>query len=217
MRHFDLEINELKKQLVDMAALVREMIKSIMDQLISKNADFHDKLFAIEKEVNIQEIVIDDKCLKLIALNQPVGTDLRFITSAMKINTDLERMADEAIGIAKKIDINLDVIENVSKMAGIVRQMVEDAINAFNKSDVDLANSVLDKDRELSNLKDEILQRLKESMMKSTDSEMIGKYLDQVMMLRNIQRIGDHATNISEDVIFMVQGKDIRHPKAFSK
>ncbi|MDR2772404.1 MAG: phosphate signaling complex protein PhoU [Elusimicrobiota bacterium] len=211
MRHFESEINDLKESLVDMASLVREMIKSIMNQLVSKEINFNEKLFELEKEVNIQEIVIDDKCLKLIALNQPVGTDLRFITSAMKINTDLERMADEAVSIAKKIDVNIDIVNDISQMAEIVRQMVEDCIKSFNTNDVALAQTVLIKDGEVDHLKDVVFKYLKELMIKSADTDVIQRYLDQIMMLRNIQRIGDHATNICEDVIFMVQGKNIRH------
>ncbi|MDR2860576.1 MAG: phosphate signaling complex protein PhoU [Elusimicrobiota bacterium] len=215
MRHFDMEINDLKNSLVDMAGLVREMIQSIRDQLVSKNVNFYDKLYALEKEVNIQEIVIDDKCLKLIALNQPVGTDLRFITSAMKINTDLERMADETISIGKRIYVNQDILEDISKMAEIVQQMVEDAIKAFNTSDVELARAILVKDKNVDNLKDKVFNHLKHIMINSTDENEIQKNIDQITMLRNMQRIGDHATNIGEDVIFIAYGKDIRHPSAW--
>ena len=101
MRHFDMEMNDLQVRLVDMAGLVQQMIKATTDQLVLRDAELSEDIFGLEKEVNIQEIVIDDRCLKLIALNQPVGADLRFITSAMRINSDLERMGDEALEIGR--------------------------------------------------------------------------------------------------------------------
>lgn len=215
MRHFDVEIQNLKSSLTEMADLVKDMIQTIRDRLVSKDMDFYDKLLALEKEVNIQEIVIDDKCLKLIALNQPVGTDLRFITSAMKINTDLERMGDETISIGKRIDVNLDILGDISTIVQLIQQMVEDAINAFNTSDVEIAKAILENDDKVGDLKDKIFENLKRVIIKSNDACEVQNCIDQITMLRNIQRIGDHATNIGEDVIFMVQGKDIRHPKAW--
>jgi phosphate transport system protein len=213
MRHFDLEIQYLKDSLADMGGLVKAMIETIREGIASKNADFYEELLSLEKEVNIQEIVIDDKCLKLIALNQPVGADLRFITSAMKINTDLERIGDETIAIGKRLDISQAILEDISKMTVIVQEMVEDAIKAFNTADVEIAQSILDKDNEVDELKDKSFDTLKEAMTKSNDADEVQGYIKQLTMLRNIQRIGDHATNIGEDVIFMAQGKDIRHPK----
>lgn len=213
MRHFDLEIQYLKDSLADMGGLVKAMIETIREGIANKNVDFYEELLSLEKEVNIQEIVIDDKCLKLIALNQPVGADLRFITSAMKINTDLERIGDETIAIGKRLDISHAILEDISKMTVIVQEMVEDAIKAFNTADVEIAQAILDKGNEVDELKDKSFNTLREAMTKSSDAEEVQGYIKQLTMLRNIQRIGDHATNIGEDVIFMAQGKDIRHPK----
>lgn len=218
MRHFDVEINDLKNRLMEMAGLVQQMIKTTIDQLVLRESKLSESIFALEKEVNIQEIVIDDKCLKLIALNQPVGVDLRFITSAMRINSDLERLGDEAVNIS---EMSLELINyaelkpliDIPKMAEIVQQMLASSIKAFNNNDVELANSVLEKDDEVDDLKDRVFKDLKEYMTKSSDPETIERAVDLLMVARSIERIGDHATNISEDVIFMVHGKDIRHPK----
>lgn len=220
MRHFDMEMNDLKNCLVDMAGLVQEMLKATIEQLVSRDPKLSETIFGLEKEVNVQEIVVDDKCLKLIALHQPVGADLRFITSAMRINSDLERMGDEAVNIT---EIALDLIKypelkpliDIPKMAEAVQEMVEDSIKAFNTSDVELAKAVLDKDDEVDRLKDCVFEDLKVYMTKSTDPDTIQRAVNLILVARSIERIGDHATNISEDVIFMVHGKDIRHPKTF--
>lgn len=220
MRHFDMEMNDLKSRLVDMAGLVQQMLKATTDQLVLRDPKLSETIFGLEKEVNIQEIVIDDKCMKLIALHQPVGTDLRFITSAMRINSDLERMGDESVNIS---EIALDLIKypelkpliDIPKMSDIVKEMVENSIKAFNTSDAELAKTVLEKDDEVDDLKDTVFADLKVYMTESTDPNTIQRAVNLILVARSIERIGDHATNICEDVIFMVHGKDIRHPKTF--
>ncbi|MCL2390368.1 MAG: phosphate signaling complex protein PhoU [Endomicrobia bacterium] len=218
MRHFEVEMNDLKKCLLDMSDLVQEMIKTTINGLVKRDLKLFDTVFCLEKEVNIQEIVIDDKCLKLMALNQPVGTDLRFITSAARISTDLERMGDEAVNISERA-VNLikypelKPLIDIPKMSDIVQQMVTDSIKAFNTNDVELANSVLVKDDEVDNLKDTVFKDLKVYMTKSTEPDTIERAVDLMLVAKSLERIGDHATNISEDVIFMVHGKDVRHPR----
>ncbi|MDR2709001.1 MAG: phosphate signaling complex protein PhoU [Elusimicrobiota bacterium] len=227
MRHFDAEIIDLKSSLVETAELVKKMIQIIRKQFEDPSC-FSAQLNDLEREVNIDEIVIDNKCLKLIALNQPVGRDLRFITSAMKINTDLERMADETISIGAKIMVKRfseaeveqakpeikmasDQIERILKMTDIVQEMVESAIKAFNTSDADLAKTILAKDDELAKIRESIVGYLQKAMAATSDEQQIKIYVNYIMILRSIQRIGSHATNIGEDVIFIAQGKDIRH------
>ena len=218
MRHFEVEMNDLKSRLMDMCGLVQEMIKAAIDGLVTRDPKLFDRVFSLEDEVNIQEIVIDDKCLKLIALNQPVGVDLRFITSAMKINSDLERMGDEAVNISEgAVDLlkypELKPLIDTPKMSGIVQQMVTESIRAFNTTDVELAKSVLMKDDEADDLQKKINAELKDIMVKSSDFETIQRSVDLIFIARSLERIADHATNISEDVIFMVHGKDVRHPR----
>ena len=219
MRHFDVEMNDLKNRLLDMSGLVQEMIKTAIDGLVNRDSELFNTVFSLEKEVNIQEIVIDDKCLKLIALNQPVSADLRFITSAMKINSDLERMGDEAVNISKwSVDLlkfpELKPLIDIPKMSDIVQQMVADSIRAFNTTDVELAKAVLVKDDEADDLQKRVFADLKDFMVKSSDFETIQRAVDLLFVTRSLERIGDHATNISEDVIFMVHGKDVRHPRS---
>jgi phosphate transport system protein len=218
MRHFDVEMSDLQNLLLDMAGLVQEMIKAATQKLITRNKQQVDTVLCLEKEVNIQEIVIDDKCLKLIALNQPVGTDLRFITSAMRINSDLERMGDEAVNISEKASDLIKYPElkhliELPKMVGGVQNMVMDCIKAFNTSNAELALSVLAKDNEVDSLRDKVVNDLKNLMLKSSDIDTIQRAVDLMFIANSIERLGDHATNISEDIIFMVHGKDIRHPR----
>jgi phosphate transport system protein len=219
MRHFDVEMSDLQNQLLDMAGLVQKMIQAATKELVSRDPNQIDTVLSLEKEVNVQEIIIDDKCLKLIALNQPVGADLRFITSAMRINSDLERMGDESLNIAK---MSLGLIKypeikplvNISKMIEIVQNMIIDCIKAFNMSDSELAMSVLSKDNEVDALRDAIIGELKTVLIASPSSDTAQCMTDLMFIAKSIERLGDHATNICEDIIFMVHGKDIRHPRA---
>ncbi|MCL2877599.1 MAG: phosphate signaling complex protein PhoU [Acidobacteria bacterium] len=219
MRHFEVEMNDLKNRLMDMCGFVQEMIKAAIGGIVYRDPELFSTVFSLEKEVNIQEIVIDDRCLKLVALNQPVGVDLRFITSAIKINSDLERMGDEAVNISERA-VNLlkypelKPLIDIPKMSDIVQQMVADSIRAFNTTDVELAKAVLAEDDKADDLQRKIISDLKDLMIKSSDFETIQRAVDLIFIAKSLERIGDHATNISEDVIFMVHGKDVRHPRA---
>jgi len=218
MRHFEVEMSDLKNRLLDMSRLVQEMIKNAIDGLVNRDSKLFATVFSLEEEVNIQEIVIDDKCLKLIALNQPVGVDLRFITSAMKINRDLERMGDEAVNISEgAVDLikypEIKPLIDIPDMSDLVQQMVADSIMAFNTTDVELAKAMLIKDDVVDDLQKKVFFDLKNFMVESSDFETIQRAVDLMFIARSLERIGDHATNISEDVIFMVHGKDVRHPR----
>ncbi|MDR2192169.1 MAG: phosphate signaling complex protein PhoU [Endomicrobium sp.] len=218
MRHFEEEMNDLKSRLVDMSVLVQKMIKTTIDELVTRNGELSETILALENEVNISELVIDDKCLKLIALNQPVGADLRFLTSAIRINSDLERMGDEAVNISEMSD---DLIKyppikpliNIPQMADEVQKMVGNCIRAFNENDAELATAVLKQDDIIDDLKDRIIEDLKGHMIQSLDAQTIQRAIDLIQVARSLERIGDHATNIGEDIIFMLCGKDIRHPR----
>ncbi|MDR2676826.1 MAG: phosphate signaling complex protein PhoU [Endomicrobium sp.] len=220
MRHFDVEINDLQDHLLKTAELVQNMIRAVMQELINKDIKQSEVILCLEKKVNIQEIVIDDKCLKLIALNQPVGADLRFITSAMRISSDLERMGDETVNIGKKIvhlikNADLKPLVNVPKMVKIVQNMIVDCIKAFNTNNSDLALSVLMKDDEVDDLKSKIFNDIKKLMVEASDIDTVQKTIDLMFVAKSIERLGDHITNISEDVIFMIHGKNIRHPRVY--
>lgn len=219
MRRFDLELNDLKKRLVDMAEIVQEMIRISIDMLVKRDLNLTKEVFDREREVNLTEIVVDDICLKLIALNQPVGTDLRFITSAMRINSDLERMADAAVNICEIGEAllkypNLKPLIDIPKMANAVIAMVKDSIQAFNTNDTGLADIILSKDDEVDELNRIIIKDLLELMTNTSDKTTLVRAINLMFVAKNLERLGDHATNVAEDVIFMVHGKDIRHLKS---
>ncbi|GHT44760.1 phosphate transport system regulatory protein PhoU [Endomicrobiia bacterium] len=219
IRHFDIEIDDLRSHLLDMAKLVQEMIKAAAQELVERDIEQVGVVSRLEQKVNIQEMVIDHKCLGLIALNQPVGADLRFITSAMKISSDLERMGDEAASISR---MALDLIKypelkpliDIPKMVENVQNMIMNCIIAFNASDTGLASSVLAEDDEVDFLRDRVINDIKEVLLKSSDMDTVQRAIDLMFIAKSIERIGDHATNISEDIIFMVRGEDVRHPRA---
>ncbi|GHT59044.1 phosphate transport system regulatory protein PhoU [Endomicrobiia bacterium] len=219
IRHFDIEMGDLQSCLLDMTKLVQEMIKAAAQELVERDLGQVDVVLCLERKVDIQEMVIDHKCLGLIALNQPVGADLRFITSAMKISSDLERMGDEAASISR---MALDLIKypelkpliDIPKMVENVQNMITNCIRAFNTSDPELASSVLAGDSEVDFLRDRVTDDIKEVLLKSSDMDTVQRAIDLMFIAKSIERIGDHATNISEDIIFMVRGEDVRHPRA---
>lgn len=214
-RRFDEELKILGEKILYMGSLVETMVYNALSALNTLQDVLLNKVFENEKEVNGLHIEIDDLCLKLIALRQPMGGDLRFITAAMKINNDLERMGDQAVNISQNTIEYIKIprqngLVNLDKMAEMVKKMVKESLDAFVKRDISLAQEVLLKDDEVDNLKAEIFQELI-TRLKSGDSGDVSRVFDLVLISRNLEKIADHATNICEDVIFMVVGKDIRH------
>ena len=213
-RHFDEELGELKERLLYMASVVESMINYSVKSLVDRKEEFTKEVYKHEDEVNKIQVEIDDKCLKLIALHQPAAQDLRFLTSAMKINSDLERMGDQAVNIA---DASVKLLKqpplkpliDTPRMSEIVKKMVKDSLDAFVKKDVALAKKVMATDDEVDDLKDQIFRELLTYM--SSDAANISRALELILISRHLERIGDHATNIAEDVIFLVEGKDVRH------
>jgi phosphate transport system protein len=168
-------------------------------------------------EINDLQIEIDERCLRILATQTPVATDLRFIAAAMKINSDLERMGDQAVNIAqntlKCIDQPpLKPLIDLPRMAALSQEMTRDALDAFVRKDVELARNVLRRDDVVDDLKDQIFRELLTYMM--ADPGTIERALALILISRNLERVADHATNIAEDVIFLVEAKDVRHHRA---
>lgn len=213
-RYFEEELKELKEKILYMGDIAGTMIDVAVSSLNKKEANMIDMIYEKEKEVNKLHIDIDEICLHIIALRQPIAIDLRFIMAAVKINSDLERIGDQAVNIAenslKLHEISgLKSMPDMDNMANISQKMLHDSLKAFINRDVELARSVVLTDDKVDNLKSKIFNDLKELMKK--DPSMVFSSLDFILIARNLERIGDHATNIAEDVIFMVLGKDIRH------
>jgi phosphate transport system protein len=213
-RHFDEDLSLLKEKLLFMASLAESMIYKAVKSLTERDDSLFKEVNEAEVKVNHLQIEIDDLCLKLLALRQPMAVDLRFITSAMKINSELERIGDQAVNITQCSAYlikqpQLKPLIDIPRMAEVVQKMVKDSLDAFVSQDVNLAHLVLNRDDEVDGLKDQIFRELLTFMM--SDQSTIPRALELILVSRHLERIADHATNVAEDVIYLVQGKDVRH------
>lgn len=214
-RHFDMELKLLKERLLYMGEFVEKMIQEAVEIFISCKDILMEEIYKKEAEVNKLHIEVDGLCLRLLALRQPEAGDLRFITAAAKINSDLERLGDHAVNIGQN-SIQLlkhptaELISEIPQIADLACEMVRSSLEAFIKKDAELAYTILTKDKAVDNLKNIIFQKILTWICK--EPSYISRGLDLILITRNLERVGDYATNISEDVIFMVLGKDVRHP-----
>ncbi len=211
---FQKELEELKENLLKMASLVEEALRNAIQSLVERDSSLAQKTFDVEDRINKMENAIDEMCLKLLALRQPVATDLRFITSAMKINTDLERMGDQAVNIGERaISLNqepqLKPYIDIPRMTKITQSMVKDVLDAFVNKDPKLARSVCERDDLVDGLNDQVFRELLTFMI--SDPKTITRAVHLMIVCRCLERIADHATNIAEDVIFMVDALVIKH------
>jgi len=219
-RQFDRDLEELKKKLIHMAALTETMIDKTIGELVSRDERLAEKVPEYEEELNRLQIEIDDQALTLLATQCPVATDLRFIVAATKINGELERIGDLVINITENVHVlaqhpPLKPLIDIPRMADLARQMVRDSLDAFIRGDALQAQSVIMADDQIDALKDQVLRELLTYMI--ADPHAIERSLALILISRHLERIGDHATNIAEDVIYMTQGRDVRHPKTPKK
>jgi phosphate transport system protein len=213
-RHFETSLRELKEQLVTMAGLVERAIENATFALQNRDPGKITDVYEIEKKVNQSHIQIDSTCLKLLALQQPLAADLRLIVAIIKINTDLERMGDQAVNIAHNAErylkeLPIKPLVDLPIMFTQTRFMVGAALDAFVKTDLKLAEDVLTRDDQVDALKNKIFKDVLEVI--KSDPSGIEAGLSLILIARNLERIGDHATNIAEDVIFAITGEDVRH------
>ena len=201
--HFEEELQILKNRLLNMGALVEERVHDATNALIERRLDAAERIITSDQDVNELQIEIDERCLRLLALQQPMASDLRLITAAMKINADLERIGDQAAHPPLKPMIDLP------RMAEIAERMTRESLDAFVRKDARLARAILARDDEVDQLKDQVFRVLLTYMM--ADPGTIERALALILVSRHLERIADHATNIAEDVIFVVEAKDVRH------
>ncbi len=214
MRHFTEELEELRKELLTMAGLVELAVHQSVLSLTQRDQDRAQQVLVSEARINQLEIRIDELATRLLALHQPMARDLRFLTAAIKINNDLERMGDLAVNIVER---SLSLISqppvkpmiDIPRMAQLTESMVRNSLDSFVKSDAELARGVLVSDDAVDNLRDSITKELIGFMEK--DPSTVSRALDLILVARNLERIADHATNIAEDVLFLIQGVDVRH------
>jgi phosphate transport system protein len=212
--HFDEELQALKNRLLSMGALVEERVLDAIHALFERRLDTAERIIASDQDVNDLQIEIDERCLRLLALQQPMATDLRLITAAMKINADLERIGDQAVNIGEQAvrilaHPPLKPLIDLPRMAEIAERMTRESLDAFVRKDATLARAILARDDEVDQLKDHVFRVLLTYMM--ADPGTIERALGLILISRHLERIADHATNIAEDVIFVVEAKDVRH------
>ena len=216
-RHFHEELDGLKQTLLAMGALVEDQIRHVMRALVERDGELAQNVIDRDRQVNAYDVEIDEKCVELLALHQPAAGDLRFITTAMKIVTDLERIGDQAVNIAQRaLELNeepqLKPYIDLPRMADKAQRMVKEALDAFVARDTDLARQVCAKDSEVDGLKEQIFRELLTYMM--SDPKTIPRAIRLMLVSRFLERVADHATNIAEMVIYMVESKMVRHTLA---
>ncbi|MCG2706933.1 MAG: phosphate signaling complex protein PhoU [Candidatus Omnitrophica bacterium] len=214
-RHFDQELEDFKKELLKMGALVEEEIFESIEALKNLSAERANKVISDDKVIDELENEIDERCLDLLALRQPMAVDLRFITMSLKISTDLERIADLAVDIAQRVleligKPLLKPLIDIPKLTIISQQMVKDALDSFVNKDADLAGRVILLDSEADKLRNLVQKELVEDYM-SKDSSTALRAVPLLLIARHLERICDHATNIAEDVIYMVNAEVVKH------
>jgi phosphate transport system protein len=214
VRHFQEELEALKSRLLEMGGLAEDRVRRSVQALVERDAGDIDRVLTGDEAINALHIEIDNRCFKLLALHQPMAADLRAIVAAVKINTDLERVGDLAVNIAeaaKRYTMHPAVkkLIDIPRMAEIAQMMLRDALDAFVHGDTTLAQRVLNEDDKLDALKTQIFRELLTYMLQ--DPATIEPALDLLLVSRHLERIGDHATNVAEDVIFMVSARDVRH------
>ncbi len=216
-RHFERELNELTANLIAMGALVDEQIQSAFDALFTGDNDLAARVIARDGDVDAFDTRIDEQCLRIFALTQPVAIDLRLLMSALKMNNQLERIGDIAVNVAQRVEPLIehqDLIgrTRLSEMAQIARIMVRDSLDSFIQHDASIASRVLDSDDVVDDLNRQIFHVLVKQMQDFHD--LIPPAAHLLILSRHIERLADHATNIAEDVIFLVDARLVKHNAA---
>ena len=213
-RHFDRELDSLKQDLLRMATLAETAVNKSVESVTNRDSDRAREVIIDDIALNRMELAIEEQAFKLLALRQPVATDLRLTVAAMRIATELERIGDQAVNIAERaLELNsrppLELPIDIKLMADMALGMVRTSIDAFVNQDPKLALQVCQRDVEVDILDDEYIQKLLDSMIK--ESRWVTRLHHFIIIVRNLERIADLATNIAEDIVFIVEGRVIKH------
>ncbi len=217
---FQQGLDELKERLLKMGGMAEAAIELAADSYHKRDGRLAQQVFEREKMINESERTIDEMVVDLLAMQQPMATDLRFVLAVLKINSDLERVGDLAVNIAQRsLDLlqesEVDVPVDIARMTAAVSTMVRRALESFLSAKADVAQAVLEMDNIVDRMKDEAFVNLVEQMKNNPDK--VRPYMDILLITRSLERIADHATNIAEDVIFWISGADVRHNARFSQ
>ncbi len=213
-RHFEIELSELKERLLWMGSLAERAVHQAVHAVLDGQEPLAQSVLREEPAINDLQIEIDDRVVQLLALHQLMAADLRFVLAVARINNDLERIGDQAVNMAQAA---LHILRHprvkpyvdLPRMSELAEGMVRDSLNAIVRGDIEVARAVLVRDDQVDNLRDQIFRELLSYMM--GDSSVIFQAFELVLVAKNLERVADHATNIAEDVIYMVEGHDVRH------
>ncbi|PYU10826.1 MAG: phosphate transport system regulatory protein PhoU [Acidobacteria bacterium] len=213
-RHFERDLAELQERLLWMGSLAERSVHQAIHAVLDSDEKLAQNVLEEEDAINELQIELDDRVVQLLALQQLMAVDLRFVLAVSRINVDLERIGDQAVNIAESAQRILrhprvKPYVDLPRMSELAEEMVRDSLNAVVRRDAELAKSVLLRDDQVDRLRDQIFRELLTYMM--TDSSVVFPTFDLILVAKNLERVGDHATNIAEDVIYMVAGRDVRH------
>src|ERR1700756_1227783 len=216
-RHFDRDLEELKQRLLWMGSLAERAVHQAVHAVLDAEEHLAETVLSEEDAINEMQIEIDERVQRLLALQQPMAADLRFLLAVSRINGDLERIGDQAVNIAQSAmrilrHPQVKPYVDLPRMSELAEGMVRDSLNAVVRRDLTLARSVLVRDDQVDNLRDQIFRELLSYMM--GDSAVVFQAFELILVAKNLERVADHATNIAEDVIYMVEGHDVRHAAA---
>jgi phosphate transport system protein len=214
-RHFDEELEGLRKDILRMGALAQEAIYKSIEALKNRDKEQAKGVIEADSKIDDLELAIDEKCIDLIARHQPLASDLRFITTGMKVNAELERIADLAVDICQRV---LGIVDkpllkpliDIPRLSEVAQEMVRDSIDSFVKKDAELARKVVASDSRADQLRNRISDELINDYM-ARDPSTADRAVPLLLIARHLERICDHTTNISEDVVYMVEAKVLRH------
>ena len=213
-KHFHRELEKLKKKILSLGALVEERVYMASKAIEKRDRDLAEKIIKADHEIDEMEVEIEEECLKILALHQPVAIDLRFIAAVIKINNDLERIGDEAVNIAERIQSiakrdTVSFVFDYSCMSQKTEAMLKQSLDALVNLDLDLAFKILTLDDEVDQLQSEAYGRIKQAMRENPQD--MTYLLNLYLISRHLERIADHATNIAEEVIYLIEGEIVRH------
>lgn len=213
-KHFSRELEKIKKEILSLGAKVEEQVRMAIQAVETNDAELAKQIIKSDFNIDEMEVEIEEDCLKILALHQPVAVDLRFLIAVIKINNDLERIGDQAVNIAERVDViaKRDLSEfffDYTAMGEKVQEMLKMSLDALVNMDYDIAYSVVMRDDEVDQIKVDAYDRIKKAMSKHPDK--IGYLINLLLISRHLERLADHTTNIAEEVIYLIEGEIVRH------
>jgi phosphate transport system protein len=215
-KHLQRELEKLKKKMLTLGTLAEERVRMAVEAVETRDLDITRKIIDADWEIDEMEVDIEEECLKILALYQPVAVDLRFLVATIKINNDLERIGDEAVNIAERLLIiakrpPVEVVFDYAPMANKAQSMLKMSLDALVYLDADLAFKVITMDNEVDDIKKQAYDLIKEAITRMPDRA--GYFINLLLISRHLERLADHATNIAEEVIYLIEGEIVRHGK----